>query len=627
MNNNIQNELLEISKDISEELLNSFMENLLNELHSQTEHQREALFAVMMNSPLLKEFIFSSLFDRTFLKTENNNELNFEKDLECVQKYILFLHTFHRTIEFPVSLLINLITILFKKKELDLDMVYLSIYPVVDNKEIFLQSFADVSDCIQIILPMDNDDSLTRGLYILGRTMPSVVQKNEKIREILTKLFEKIADFKKRGNIDKSLRCMVIRRYFQAEYNLHYIPYDLEFFSYIDESCPKYRTFNPKKLIIIVTQEIVDRVEIGNDSNEIVKFAAWVGCLAPIVGNKSIFEKFFNYFNSVRTYQNHWFLWKNSQKTISSYLMANNYWNNKEEIAEKCLTDYEGVALFLISAIYDGEQIPLRLLEKIFRVDYDFNNQFEWFSDEVARQFRTNISNDEIVKLFVPFLDFNERQCKVIEVLDQIDHTGLSSLKVYKILFGLMNLFVDEVSRIDSHELRREKYGFLFVLAGITNSRHMFNIPYYFARQAKFGNKNIILELLVKGYCNELSRDVSEQSLNGLRMFTGADIPEFLKWKVRSKWLQKNSTDEDDQKRVARQMRDLIKLNIFTDEDLITLTNVYLPLNPSVGWDYYEKFAQGFITEKIHDSGYRFISSKANEGASIISIEELSEIN
>ena len=98
MNNNIQNELLEISKDISEELLNSFMENLLNELHSQTEHQREGLFAVMMNSPLLKEFIFSSLFDRTFLKTENNNELNFEKDLECVQKYILFLRTFHRTI-------------------------------------------------------------------------------------------------------------------------------------------------------------------------------------------------------------------------------------------------------------------------------------------------------------------------------------------------------------------------------------------------------------------------------------------------------------------------------------------------------------------------------------------------
>lgn len=624
---NIQNELLEISKDITEELLNTVYKHPMGDLHMRIRHQKAALIAVMRNSPLLRELIFSELFSRQFLVSGSSTEFYINSSFKPTFIYNFFLHELGGTFKFPGHLLIDLIKIVINEKLYGW-RIKIPIDLVVHNRVRFAQSFDDVSEYIHTIFSKENDLARARALEMLNR-MPQIVQKNEKIKKIVTKLFDKIRDSKYRSSFNEDFRCMVIRCYFQAEYDLQHIPYDKAFFLFVDETCPKFRTRHPKELIKIVAQELVNRVEIGNESDEIMKFTAWIAFLAPVVEDISISEKFFNYFISVTSDETRLFLRKNSQRHISSYLISK-YGGSTEEIALKCFTDYQEVVLFCISALYDDEQIPVTVLKKIYRVDYDFKDNFNWFSGVVAKQFRMNISNDEIVKLFVPFLDFKERESKVIEVLDQIDHSGLSAPKVYKILFGLMNLFMDEVSRIDNDEIRREKYGFLFINEGIKRRRDMINIPEYFAKQTKFGrNKGLTLELLFKGFFSEKDETFAWQCIEAIDKFTtSTDISEVLKWEVRRRCLDMINQRLNMQRLTWRYaLETLIKLNILTIEDIMRNVDLNLSNFYSMNFEFELDSIQDLALSTWHYSGYRFVTSNVKEGASIMSIEELSEIN
>ena len=233
---NIQNELLEISKDITEELLNSFFDHCLKDHFRPIMHQFKTLIGVMRNSPSLREFILSDLFGRKIFSV-SDSDFYPEIEIKMLLTYRYFSYELVKAFKFSDHLLIDLIKIFVNDTKHGWRL-HKVIFFVALNRKIFLQSFNDVSEFIHTILSKGNDETRYRALEILG-WLPSVVKTDEKIKGKVNELFEKIRDPKYRLSFNEDFRSIVIRNYLQTDYDLQEIPYTFDFFSYIDEICPK----------------------------------------------------------------------------------------------------------------------------------------------------------------------------------------------------------------------------------------------------------------------------------------------------------------------------------------------------------------------------------------------------
>lgn len=382
-----------------------------------------------------------------------------------------------------------------------------------------------------------------------------------------------------------------------------------------------------------------------------VEYAYLIAKLYPLViDDDECKTRFFNYFvNTATAHETRLKLRRVSKKILSSYLFANGS-GNIDEIALNCLKREDEVALFLVDALYEETPIPVSVLEKIYKEGHSFFNNFNWFTKVVADHYEfSNTDNSQLVRLLEPFLMNKQFVCATIVALNRVDHFGLSSHSVFDVLMKLIIPFVENM------ELSREGlpvviggYAFFYDNGNLRaryNAERIFDVPVYLAKQAKFGNKESIIDFLTKGYCYADNDEISRSCLNGLRLIGGEDffekirlrkkekilnldlgskgeeIPEKFKIKIRENWLEKRQLS----RYYASHLKILIELKIISPGDTLGTAYELLDIAPVRNAEDLSRL-DDLVLDMYHETGFRFFKAE-NDNVSIISIYELSELN
>ncbi|KAA0237038.1 MAG: hypothetical protein EDM72_15760 [Chlorobiota bacterium] len=185
-----------------------------------------------------------------------------------------------------------------------------------------------------------------------------------------------------------------------------------------------------------------------------------------------------------------------------------------------------------------------------------------------------------------------------------------------------------------------------YVGRGNYNPEGIFEVPVYLAKQAKFGSKDFIVELLTNGYCN-MGERISRSCLTGLKTIggknfgeiirlrgreiklniylgsKGEEIPEKFKIKIREHWLEKRQQS----RYYASDLGDLIGLRIISSGDILNgTTDELFDIAPVRNAEDLSQLNYR-VLDMYHETGFRFFKTENDDNVSIVSIDELGDLN